>query len=96
LRAGIWNGQLCKILVRKTSYLGLFDISETTDCVVFHEPTRQLLVCSTGDTIDRQVFGNLLVVAKFLLRVKIGVLLFSRLLIQLYDRLALEEELCER
>jgi hypothetical protein len=65
----------------------LFDVSKATYGVVFHKPTRQLLICSTGDAIDRQVSGDLPVVAKFFFRIKFGVLLFRRFFVQLFDTL---------
>jgi hypothetical protein len=65
----------------------LFDISEATHGVVFYQPTRQLLISSTGYTVDRQVFSDLLVVAKVFFRVEVRILLLGCFFVQLYDKL---------
>jgi len=64
----------------------LIDISEPTDCVVLQKSARKLLICSTGDTENRKIFCNLLIVADFVLRIiLIGIVFSLGLLIKLYN-----------
>lgn len=73
----------------------MLDVSEPTNGIVFDKPTGQLLVCSTRHAVDRQVFSDLIIVAKVLLRIEcIWVLVGGCLLVQLYDILVLYVESC--
>ena len=68
----------------------MLDVSETTNGVVFYKPTGQLLICSTGRTVDRQVFSDFFIVAKVFFRIeRIWILVGGSLLVQLYDKLVL-------